>query len=104
MNINSTLNDIYSENLKTPAEIAKEAQDKATASLKNDLHWQELIQQEGVQAILKKLDLTLEETHKTLISISSNMEYSDAQVRNFLVRYSTLYRTKNAVVNNNELI
>lgn len=104
MNTAEILGDIYNNNLKSVDQVKKEEQDREQAKLKRELRWQEILKEEGMVAVLSLLDNTLKETHETLISVSSNVEYTDAQVRNFLVRYSTLCRTRNAVLNNNEII
>lgn len=104
MNAAEILNDIYQGNLKSVDEIKKNEQDKEQAKLKRELRWQQTLKEEGMVSVISMLDNTIKESHDTLLAITLNAEYTDAQVRNFLVRYSTLCRTKNAVMNNNEII
>jgi len=104
MNIRKTLDDVYDGNLKTVDQIKKEEQDREQTKLKRELRWEETLKEEGVRQVLRTLNANIQETHEILLGMALSPEVTDAQVRNYLVRYSTLCRTKNAVTNNNEII
>ena len=104
MNIRQTLDDVYDGNLKTVVKLKEEEQDKEQAKLKRELQWEETLKEEGVRQVLRTLNANIQETHEILLGMALSPEVTDAQVRNYLVRYSTLCRTKNAVINNNEII
>lgn len=104
MNTGTILDDIYNNNLKSIDQLKVEAQNKEAAVLKKELRWEEIRKEEGVQQVLSTLSHNLQESHEMLLAMALNQEVSDSQIRNHLVRYSTLYRTKNAVTHNNEII
>lgn len=104
MNLRDTLDKIYNDELKSVDQLKKEEQDREQTKLKRELRWQETLKEEGIKQVLRILNANIQESHEILIGMANNKDFTDEQVRNHLVRYSTLYRTKTAVLNNNEII
>lgn len=104
MNTSAILDDVVNARLKSKEQLQAEEVSKENAKLTAELHWGQLLKTEAAVEIIKKLDEQIKLEHQGLLNIAEAGVVPDNQVRNFLVRYSTLCRTRDAIVNNTTIV
>jgi hypothetical protein len=99
-----TMSKLYAGDLPSVNELKLKQQEAAQKLYDEKELWKNALELPEVKLVISKLEKAVAEALLTLENVSADNNWSDAQVRLFLVRYTTLKRTLNAVNNNAEIL